>query len=394
MYNKLKIRLMGFIMSNTQNFYNNKKEWSEFKDKLLGSYLKPYFAKILTTQRPVYYIDGFAGKGKFDDGKEGSPLIALNIIELSKSNSKTQNDIFPYFIEFEHARILKENIGAYGNVISGDYKIEVPKILDLIPSNSNVFLYVDPFGFKHLDYAVFEKLKRFKSTELLMNFNSFGFLREGCNLLKNTAKEDEELGDDVDINGKNTIANMNRVAKGTYWQDILDRYYNKEISFEEAEIIFVEEYEKRLNDIFSNVFSIPIITTLRGQPKYRMIYATNYWQGVFLMMDNMVACINEMRMLAQGEQFSIFDYDYTKMNCVKELESLINDDYMDVVSLCFKLYNNYGVKYLTKDIKESLKELERKGVISIKRDPNITLKGKISRSFDFTGKVKLEVKKK
>lgn len=380
-------------MSNTQDFYKNKKEWSEFKDKLLSRYLTPYFAKVLTTNRPLYYIDGFAGKGKFDDGKEGSPVIVLELIDIAKSNSKTENNISAFFVEYIYADALKTNIGNRGKIISGDYKVEVPKLLDSIPSDVNIFLYVDPFGIKHLDFAVFDKLKRFKSFELLMNFNSCGFLREGCHLLKNSDVGEEELGDDVDINGKNTIANMNKIANGKYWQDIIEMYYNKTISFEEAEKLFVAEYEKKLNNIFNSVFSIPIKTTLRGQPKYRMIYATNYWQGVFLMMDNMVACNNEMRILAQGEQCSIFDYDYTKMNCTKELESLINDNYTDVVLLCFMLYNKYGIKYLTKDIKDSLKNLEREGIITIKRTPNTTPTGKVSQSFDFTGKIKMEVRK-
>ena len=35
-------------------------------------------AKILYTRNPLVYVDCFAGKGKFDDGNPGSPLIALD----------------------------------------------------------------------------------------------------------------------------------------------------------------------------------------------------------------------------------------------------------------------------------------------------------------------------
>ncbi len=31
------------------------------------------------TGRPIYYVDCFAGKGKFEDGNDGFPLIALKI---------------------------------------------------------------------------------------------------------------------------------------------------------------------------------------------------------------------------------------------------------------------------------------------------------------------------
>lgn len=61
-----------------RNFFEKKKDWSEIKDTLLGAYLKPYFQKILMTKHPVFYVDCFSGKGRFDDGKPGSPIIALN----------------------------------------------------------------------------------------------------------------------------------------------------------------------------------------------------------------------------------------------------------------------------------------------------------------------------
>ncbi len=58
-------------------FFKQKKIWSEVKDELLGCYLVPYFTKILSMGNPILYVDCFAGKGKFDDGKPGSPLTAL-----------------------------------------------------------------------------------------------------------------------------------------------------------------------------------------------------------------------------------------------------------------------------------------------------------------------------
>ena len=60
-----------------RDFFKTKKIWSEVKDELLGCYLVPYFNKILSMGNPVLYVDCFAGKGKFDDGKGGSPLTAL-----------------------------------------------------------------------------------------------------------------------------------------------------------------------------------------------------------------------------------------------------------------------------------------------------------------------------
>ena len=87
------------------DFFVEKKPWSEVKDQLLGCYLKPYVAKILHTRKPLVYVDCFAGKGKFDDGKQGSPLIALDIMQqgLAASTMDGHLQIAPAFIYLYYA---------------------------------------------------------------------------------------------------------------------------------------------------------------------------------------------------------------------------------------------------------------------------------------------------
>ena len=51
------------------DFFKEKKQWSEVKDELLACYLKPYIQKVINTGKPIVYVDCFAGKGVFEDGK-------------------------------------------------------------------------------------------------------------------------------------------------------------------------------------------------------------------------------------------------------------------------------------------------------------------------------------
>lgn len=75
-------------MSKKNNdFFAEKKAWSVVKDELLGCYFMPYVSKILHTYRPLVYVDCFAGKGKFDDGNPGSPLIALEVIDKCQEST-------------------------------------------------------------------------------------------------------------------------------------------------------------------------------------------------------------------------------------------------------------------------------------------------------------------
>lgn len=216
-------------MASTKEFFKKKKEWSNYKDALLGSYILPYFTKIMSTGIEVVYIDGFAGKGKFDDGTIGSPLLIKDKIYQAKSTSKFDTKITPYFVECEYSDMLRSNLcDATMNVVKGDYRVEVPKILKN-NLRKNIFLYVDPFGIKYLDFTIFSELnsRKYKSVELLLNFNSFGFLREGCRLLKLNMEQIEDEIPEFSIASndfKNDISNMNKIANGDYWQKILADY--------------------------------------------------------------------------------------------------------------------------------------------------------------------------
>ena len=93
------------------DFFKVKKPWSEVKDELLRHYLKPYFQKILHTRRAIVYVDCFAGKGAFEDGNPGSPLIALHTIQdCLGQTTMTQSNIQSYFIDLNYAADLAENL--------------------------------------------------------------------------------------------------------------------------------------------------------------------------------------------------------------------------------------------------------------------------------------------
>ena len=71
-------------------FFVEKKSWSFIKDELLQCYLLPYFQKLMCTRCPITYVDCFAGAGRFDDGNDGSPLIALKSIKKSLEQTKNR----------------------------------------------------------------------------------------------------------------------------------------------------------------------------------------------------------------------------------------------------------------------------------------------------------------
>ena len=90
------------------DFFKAKKEWSTVKDDILACYFKPYVSKILHTNKPLLYVDCFAGKGKFDDGSPGSPLIALKIVdEYLQATTMRKTSVETVFIDLNYADDLK-----------------------------------------------------------------------------------------------------------------------------------------------------------------------------------------------------------------------------------------------------------------------------------------------
>lgn len=115
------------MAKNQRDFFKKKNEWSEIKDTLLRCYLPQYFQKLLVSGKPIFYIDCFAGKGKFDDGNDGSPLIAMQIINerLGMSRiSRKNNAIVPCFIELNHAADLEQNLMLH------PYQYGTPQVVD------------------------------------------------------------------------------------------------------------------------------------------------------------------------------------------------------------------------------------------------------------------------
>ena len=223
------------MAKNQRDFFKKKNEWSEIKDTLLRCYLPQYF--LLVSGKPIFYIDCFAGKGKFDDGNDGSPLIAMQIINerLGMSRiSRKNNAIVPCFIELNHAADLEQNLMLhpyqYGTpqVVDGKFEDNIRGLLK-DKRGYNVFLYIDPYGIQALDSQLFDEIGTygFRSFEMLINFNSFGFFRDACRVMKVDISQDDALmglDDLVEYDNGNSISSVREFVDANRRWKLLDGY--------------------------------------------------------------------------------------------------------------------------------------------------------------------------
>jgi len=380
------------------DFFNEKKPWSEVKDELLGCYLKPYLQKILHTGHPVVYVDCFAGKGAFADGKPGSPLIALQTIQECLCQTRMQNcNIRSYFIDVNYAEDLCKNLHGYTNVniISGRYEEQIAGILKS-KNGCNVFLYVDPYGIKALNCSLFDSFasQRFNSIELLINMNSFGFIREGCRVLGIKFEENELMKDLIEYDStqlasdENSKAALNKIAGGDYWINIIEKKRKGEISAYDAEAEFADAYCKRLRKSYTYVLNMPLRIKPGQVPKYRMIHATNHPAGALIMVDNIFGRWELMQDIQNGGQQSFWDEDIDngiideseiELKVMEHLSRFTIFTRMNPIMADF--YCTHGVICPSKTVKEIYKKLEKSKKLEVRRTPSTTATGRASTFF-------------
>ena len=99
---------------------NDPKKWeymehTKVKHKILSEYLKTWINVLSGKWQKVCYFDCFAGRGKYEDGNDGSPIIALKAIRDIKQNRTHIKDVactFRDFLIFPDLTNFKTNIVA------------------------------------------------------------------------------------------------------------------------------------------------------------------------------------------------------------------------------------------------------------------------------------------
>ncbi len=399
------------MSKDNRGFFKKKKIWSEVKDELLGCYLVPYFNKVMSMGNPILYVDCFAGKGKFDDGKNGSPLTALESLDKSIAQWQTAHprgrskpQVCMRFIELNHAKDLVANLVGQPSgrceVIDGKFEDSIIPLLQKEINryrNLNVFLYIDPYGVKVLDAALFDALSIvFNTAELLINLNSFGFIREACRVMKVAFREKEEdIFRDIeeyDSSVMDSIDELNAIAGGGYWQSIITDYNNNKIDCYQAEKEFARQYKLRLRQKYTYVLDMPIRLKAGQHPKYRMMHTTNHPDGCTLMADNIAKRTDRLVIEIQsGGQLSLLPQtadnemiDDSLLECrVRDLLSRTTE-FTRLNKFLADFYNEYGVLCDLSRLSSGrsgsiLKTFEKSGEIQVVRKPAVTEKGKPSK---------------
>ena len=279
------------------DFFKAKRPWSRYKDFILSYYLEPYIPKVAKLNKPILIVDCCAGRGKFEDGEPGSPLIISSIIRKWRAKGI---EVAGEFIEADQSNFahLEETLAEYRDFAlprHGSFDEHLPEFAARAKQNT-VFLYVDPYSVRGLVFSrmksVYDQIsKSSASVEVLLNFNVATFMRWGLAALKRHADIPADMDDqDADYQADDPcenveMATLDGIAGGAWWRGIAT---DSGKPFVERLTQFTSEYRKQMLSSFRFIASHEIKSKYEHQvPKYVLIFATRHPDGVFLMNDGM-----------------------------------------------------------------------------------------------------------
>jgi three-Cys-motif partner protein len=251
------------------------KEWSERKHELVIRYLKG-FVKILggSIKGVVYYVDGFAGPGIYDDGAKGSPIRAAEYAqtldgkhyELQCINVEVDTECFENLKQstLPYAARTTNHCGAFSDHVS--------EILVQIGDQPTVF-FLDPFGLKGIEWShIYPILTRPRTTEVLLRINPQDISR-----LAGFAGSDSPGA----AKKRQVVTSLYGFADSEQWEKV---WYTK------GPDGLVELYKRGLLGAMvgargrSYVCSYAI-KSIEGTVKYYLIFTTRHPKGAVLMSD-------------------------------------------------------------------------------------------------------------
>jgi three-Cys-motif partner protein len=263
------------------NFHKTKKSAAVLKHAILEQYVKPFASKTgsRSLDNRVAFIDGYAGPGRYEDGKEGSGAMLLR---MAREMAPFPRQVECHFVEADDATVqrlrevaAKEGGGVEYTIDDGDISAHLPKLLKSavgIP----LFTYLDPCGLPiPLDEvaSIFDRPSgpRAPATEVLINLTAH--LRRFGGMLYSATPVEASL------------KRMDGVCGGDWWRNAwLEKCPTKDASEDEkmaAEKAVVAGYAKQLRSRAGSAGTWIIDVRPRAdlKPVYYLIFATRYIDG-------------------------------------------------------------------------------------------------------------------
>jgi three-Cys-motif partner protein len=325
------------------------KEVSKAKHYILEKYF-PSWASILGSKyHQLYYVDCFAGEGKYKGGESGSPLLIFHKAHAISSNKPYS--IHLKFVEKNKQRSerLKQNLGSEkGNkkisfeVFPEDSLDFTTKLLKTIPINSPVFFFIDPYGHP-ISIPVINQILQRPHTEILLNLMWFQINR--------------------DLNNPRAYKRLNRMLGSLDW--LRQPFTQKKGRKREEE--FLDYFCSLIQCNYHFRFRIRFDPDdrIRGREKrtkYYLIHFCNYPKAILLM---------KQVMWGLGDEEGTFDYSassqgvlFSRTPTVEQLIKYLRKNYVGTgnkIEFTQLQIKDYHLPFVEKHYRKAIQQMELEG---------------------------------
>jgi three-Cys-motif partner protein len=239
------------------------KQTSRYKHKILEEYFSAWLKRYGRNHRTLFYIDFFAGPGKYSNHFPGSPLVVLRAARKILRGTRTklcmiliekQKSIYTHLNqEILHSFTPGENIQIF-NICGNSYQVG-GTLVNILQEKYPSFCFVDPYGFP-LPVSLLNKILSRPNTEIFLNFMYFRIL--------------------MSLHNPKCRFRMNELFGHKYW------YRNfKHGQYPAApECHLLTYYESKLMSEYKTRFRIPFspedrVSNPLGRTKYYLLHLTN-----------------------------------------------------------------------------------------------------------------------
>ncbi len=154
------------------------------KHKVLRAYLDAWLPIMGRWNGRILFIDGFAGPGEYQDGGDGSPIIALKALAEHRAKGRIAAEVRFMFIEQDPARaahlgrLVEARRPALpphceAQVITGTFDETMGEVLDQLDQQAArlapCFVMIDPFGVRGTPMTVIRRILRNPKCEVYVS---------------------------------------------------------------------------------------------------------------------------------------------------------------------------------------------------------------------------------
>lgn len=247
------------------------RQQTQIKLDILKKYLKPWVDIIGEHFPEAYYIDCFAGRGKYHkdgckDCVPGSPLTALSIAtDVQRRKQKKGKNFKLKIIAIESNRNNYETLKEFINASNPNAEVEVEIIHgyfedlvnDVVTKTGSVpaFFFIDPYGIKPLTKEALDFIiNRRGSTEIFLNYMAMGIKRVAG--LKKVADYKNE---NIRTRAIKALSNLDDLFGDNSWieeKDLLKHFVNSVLKEKYAVVLnFDVPYPDRRGTFYNLLFA-------------------------------------------------------------------------------------------------------------------------------------------